>query len=55
LRRTDSRFTYDGDTPQDARRTIRSRASRESNPDMVHSGIFPHHPRWAKLFENLAT
>ena len=26
-----------------------------SNPDMVHSGILPHHPRWAKLFENLAT
>ena len=24
-----------------------------SNPDMVHSGILPHHPRWAKLFENL--
>src|SRR5439155_1215947 len=23
------------------------------NPDMVHSGILPHHPRWAKLFENL--
>jgi DEAD/DEAH box helicase domain-containing protein len=24
-----------------------------SNPDMIHSGILPHHPRWAKLFENL--
>ena len=47
-------FTYDGDTPQDARRTIRSRARLVlSNPDMVHSGILPHHPRWAKLFENL--
>ena len=47
-------FTYDGDTPQDARRTIRSRAHVVlSNPDMVHSGILPHHPRWAKLFENL--
>src|SRR4051812_18809012 len=47
-------FTYDGDTPQDARRTIRSRAQIVlSNPDMVHSGILPHHPRWAKLFENL--
>src|SRR5207237_9612923 len=47
-------FTYDGDTPQDARRTIRSRAHLVlSNPDMVHSGIRPHHPRWAKLFENL--
>ena len=47
-------YTYDGDTPQDARRTIRSRAQIVlSNPDMVHSGILPHHPRWAKLFENL--
>jgi DEAD/DEAH box helicase domain-containing protein len=47
-------YTYDGDTPQDARRTIRARAHLVlSNPDMVHSGILPHHPRWAKLFENL--
>jgi DEAD/DEAH box helicase domain-containing protein len=47
-------FTYDGDTPQDARRSIRSRAHLVlSNPDMVHSGILPHHPKWAKLFENL--
>src|SRR5215467_3570339 len=47
-------YTYDGDTPQDARRAIRSRAHVVlSNPDMVHSGILPHHPRWAKLFENL--
>ncbi|MFN7984891.1 MAG: DEAD/DEAH box helicase [Vicinamibacterales bacterium] len=47
-------YTYDGDTPQDARRSIRSRAHLVlSNPDMVHSGILPHHPKWAKLFENL--
>ena len=47
-------FTYDGDTPADARRSIRGRAHVVlSNPDMVHSGILPHHPRWAKLFENL--
>jgi DEAD/DEAH box helicase domain-containing protein len=47
-------FTYDGDTPQDARRSIRSQAHVVlSNPDMLHSGILPHHPRWAKLFENL--
>jgi len=47
-------FTYDGDTPQDARRAIRGRAHVVlSNADMVHSGILPHHPRWAKLFENL--
>ena len=47
-------FTYDGDTPSDARRAIRGRAHVVlSNPDMLHSGILPHHPRWAKLFENL--
>lgn len=47
-------FTYDGDTPQDARRAIRGRAHVVlSNPDMLHSGMLPHHPRWAKLFENL--
>jgi DEAD/DEAH box helicase domain-containing protein len=47
-------FTYDGDTPADARRAIRGRAHIVlSNPDMIHAGILPHHPRWAKLFENL--
>ena len=46
--------TYDGDTPQDARRAVRGRAHLVlSNPDMLNSGILPHHPRWAKLFENL--
>jgi DEAD/DEAH box helicase domain-containing protein len=47
-------FTYDGDTPSDARRAIRGKAHVVlSNPDMLHAGILPHHPRWAKLFENL--
>ena len=47
-------FTYDGDTASDARRAIRGKAHVVlSNPDMLHSGILPHHPRWAKLFENL--
>ncbi|MCS6952149.1 MAG: DEAD/DEAH box helicase [Bryobacterales bacterium] len=47
-------FTYDGDTPQDARRAIRERANVVfTNPDMLHAGILPHHTRWAKLFENL--
>ncbi len=47
-------YTYDGDTPQDARKAIRNKATIVlSNPDMLHSGILPHHPRWAKLFENL--
>src|SRR5579871_4879518 len=47
-------FTYDGDTPQDARRAIRERANIIlTNPDMLHSGILPHHTKWAKCFENL--
>jgi DEAD/DEAH box helicase domain-containing protein len=47
-------FTYDGDTPQDARRAIRERAHVVlTNPDMLHTGILPHHTRWAKLFESL--
>ncbi len=47
-------FTYDGDTPQDARRAIRARAQVIlTNPDMLHAGILPHHPKWARLFENL--
>jgi DEAD/DEAH box helicase domain-containing protein len=47
-------FTYDGDTPQDARRPIRERANVVlTNPDMLHSGILPHHTKWAKCFENL--
>jgi DEAD/DEAH box helicase domain-containing protein len=47
-------FTYDGDTPQDARRAIRARARIVlTNPDMLHSGVLPHHTKWAKLFENL--
>ncbi len=46
--------TYDGDTPQDARRAIREKANIVmTNPDMLHTGILPHHTKWAKLFENL--
>jgi DEAD/DEAH box helicase domain-containing protein len=46
--------TYDGDTPSDARRSIRDKANIIlTNPDMLHSGILPHHTKWAKLFENL--
>ena len=46
--------TYDGDTPSDARRSIRDKANVVmTNPDMLHTGILPHHTKWAKLFENL--
>ena len=47
-------FTYDGDTPADARKAIRARAHVVvTNPDMLHKGILPHHTKWVKLFENL--
>jgi DEAD/DEAH box helicase domain-containing protein len=46
--------TYDGDTPQDARRAVRARANVVlTNPDMLHSGILPHHTKWIALFQNL--
>ncbi len=46
--------TYDGDTPRHNRRTIRSEANVVlSNPDMLHVGILPHHPRWATFLSNL--
>src|SRR6202140_267188 len=47
-------FTYDGDTPSDARKAIRERGHIVlTNPDMLHTGILPHHTRWQRLFENL--
>lgn len=47
-------FTYDGDTPQSARRAVRAAGHIVvSNPDMLHTGILPHHTKWVKLFENL--
>ena len=47
-------FTYDGDTPQDARKAIRALGHIIlTNPDMLHTGILPHHTKWIKLFENL--
>ena len=47
-------FTYDGDTPADARRAIREKGHIVlTNPDMLHTGILPHHTRWQRLFENL--
>src|SRR5580704_12923351 len=47
-------FTYDGDTPTDARKAIREKGHVVlTNPDMLHTGILPHHTRWTRLFENL--
>src|SRR5213594_831687 len=47
-------FTYDGDTAADARKAIREKGHVVlTNPDMLHTGILPHHTRWTRLFENL--
>ena len=47
-------FTFDGDTPGDARKAVRSHGDIVvSNPDMLHQGILPHHTKWAQFFENL--
>ncbi len=47
-------FTYDGDTPANARKAIRSAGHIVvTNPDMLHTGILPHHTRWTHLFSQL--
>ena len=47
-------FTYDGDTPSDARRAVRSAGHIVlTNPDMLHTAVLPHHTKWVKLFESL--
>jgi DEAD/DEAH box helicase domain-containing protein len=46
--------TYDGDTPPTLRRRLRDEANvLLTNPDMLHSGILPHHARWAEFFARL--
>ena len=45
---------YDGDTPSEARSTIRKNGRIViSNPDMLHTAILPHHTLWAEFFQNL--
>ena len=46
--------TYDGDTPDSLR--ISSRETGRiiiTNPDMLHAGILPNHPKWIKFFSHL--
>ena len=48
-------YTFDGDTPGDARKAVRTRGDLVlSNPDMLHQAILPHHTKWAQFFEGLA-
>ncbi len=46
--------TYDGDTPHSRRSAIRRQARLLiTNPDMLHTGILPHHTQWDELFGSL--
>lgn len=45
---------FDGDTPSNQRAAIKERARVIlTNPDMVHFGLLPFHPGWARFFANL--
>jgi DEAD/DEAH box helicase domain-containing protein len=45
---------YDGDTPVSIRPHIRSVARLIiTNPDMLHTGILPHHTGWSHFFQGL--
>jgi len=47
-------YTYDGDTSPAIRTKVRKAGHIVlTNPDMLHSGILPHHTKWVSLFENL--
>ena len=46
--------SYDGDTLQGHRKAIRQGARLLlSNPDMLHTGVLPHHTNWAEFFRGL--
>ncbi len=45
---------YDGDTQASTRRRLRDGGNLIlSNPDMLHQGILPAHPKWARFLSNL--
>lgn len=45
---------YDGDTPVEEREWVRQFANYVlTNPDMLHRGILPSHPRWASFLRAL--
>jgi len=46
--------TYDGDTTRHTRRKLRDEGNVIlSNPDMLHAGILPYHPKWNRFFKDL--
>jgi len=45
---------YDGDTQPATRRRLRDTANLVlSNPDMLHQGILPYHPKWVRFLSRL--
>ncbi|MEW1633237.1 DEAD/DEAH box helicase [Streptomyces sp. NPDC093801] len=45
---------YDGDTPVEEREWVRQYANYVlTNPDMLHRGILPSHPRWSSFLKAL--
>ena len=47
-------YIYDGDTPGSIRQAARKNGRLiVTNPDMLHTGILPNHPKWVKIFDGL--
>ena len=47
-------FTYDGDTPASVRGRVREQGRIViTNPDMLHTGVLPHHTKWGHFFGGL--
>lgn len=47
-------YIYDGDTPSSIRQAARKNGRLiVTNPDMLHAGILPNHPKWVKVFDGL--
>jgi DEAD/DEAH box helicase domain-containing protein len=47
-------YIYDGDTPSSIRVSARKNGRLiVTNPDMLHAGILPNHPKWMKIFDGL--
>ena len=45
---------FDGDTPSNARRSLRDSGSLIlTNPDMLHAALLPQHTKWAEFLRNL--
>jgi len=46
--------TFDGDTPPGVRQAVRQAGHIVvTNPDMLHTGVLPHHTAWVRLFQQL--